>query len=536
MTTGISIAVLVVSVALLLGGSKRLLARLIRWRLGAFVQQVNHVDLALPERAPAGRTVAVLGAGVAGLSAALTLARRGYALTVFEKNDYLGGKLGSWPVQLTRDRTVRVSHGFHAFFRHYENLNRLLDSLALRTRFRAIEDYLIVARDGRQQRFASLPTTPVFNLLGMWRSGVFGLRDALAAPGRDCYGVCLEYDREATFAEFDGLSFADFARRARVPPRLKLAFGTFARAFFASDERLSMAELIKAFHFYYLSHDRGLLYDYPDDDYEPALLAPLRAELERCGARVLLGHPVTELSHAQDGFTVEGQPFDHVVLAADVVGARRIVERAQGLGGDLVARFSRLEPGQRYAVLRIWIDKDIRPDLPVFVITEKLRVLDSVTALHRFERSTQRDLAAHPGFVLELHCYAVPDELPDGEIRAAFLAELEHYFPELSGFRVAHEHLQVRRDFTAFHTNLHQQRPGVETGTPGLFCAGDWVRLPLPAMLLEAACTSGLLAANAVLARDGRRQEPVYSVPPRGVMAGLAAPPGRRAALFPAGR
>ena len=49
--------------------------------------------------------------------------------------------------------------------------------------------------------------------------------------------------------------------------------------------------------------------------------------------------------------------------------------------------------------------------------------------------------------------------------------------------------------------------------------AGDWVALPCPAMLMEAACTSGLLAANLLLRRQGLREEPVESVPRRGLLA-----------------
>jgi isorenieratene synthase len=43
--------------------------------------------------------------------------------------------------------------------------------------------------------------------------------------------------------------------------------------------------------------------------------------------------------------------------------------------------------------------------------------------------------------------------------------------------------------------------------------------LPLPAMLMEAAVTSGLAAANAILRQEGVREEPVYSVPLRGLLA-----------------
>jgi isorenieratene synthase len=50
------------------------------------------------------------------------------------------------------------------------------------------------------------------------------------------------------------------------------------------------------------------------------------------------------------------------------------------------------------------------------------------------------------------------------------------------------------------------------------------VKLPLPAMLMEAAATSALLAANAILRADGAREVQVWSVPPRGILAGVKNP------------
>ena len=71
-------------------------------------------------------------------------------------------------------------------------------------------------------------------------------------------------------------------------------------------------------------------------------------------------------------------------------------------------------------------------------------------------------------------------------------------------------------------------RPAVDSGVPGLFFAGDWVRLDFPAMLLEAACASGLTAANAVLARHGVQGVQIDAVPPRGLLAGIPELPGRQ--------
>jgi phytoene dehydrogenase-like protein len=50
-------------------------------------------------------TVGVIGGGLGGLSAACTLAARGYRVQVFEKNEWLGGKAAV----LGSKRTVSAS-------------------------------------------------------------------------------------------------------------------------------------------------------------------------------------------------------------------------------------------------------------------------------------------------------------------------------------------------------------------------------------------------------------------------------------------
>lgn len=60
------------------------------------------------------RKVLIIGGGLAGLSSALELADRGYSVTIKERDDTIGGRLATRPVQLLGQQFY-VEHGFHAW-------------------------------------------------------------------------------------------------------------------------------------------------------------------------------------------------------------------------------------------------------------------------------------------------------------------------------------------------------------------------------------------------------------------------------------
>ncbi len=510
---------------------RRVIAGWVERRLGGYRHLLNEPRVELPLRLARERRVAVIGAGIAGLAAASTLAERGFAVTVFEKNRWLGGKVGSWPVQLppaAGGGIAAVEHGFHAFFRQYYNLNGWLGRIGADARMVAIPDYTIVTRDGRRFGFKDIDRTPVLNMLSMARAGVYRIGEMVGNPESRRLLAFLSFDGERTYELYDTVSYKQFADDARLPPSLRLIFNTFSRAFFADARLMSMAEMIKSFHSYFLSNDAGLLYDYPDDDYGVTLLEPARAHLERHGARLHLDREVGSLGRSGASFVVDGDSFDAVVLAADVKGVRAIAQASPWIAAEspeLHARLRGLKSSQRYSVLRFWTDRPVAWDLPPFVITEKARVLDSISVYPMIEAASAAWARQTGGGVYELHCYSVPDDVGgEDEVRRLFYEELYGFFPAFRPVRVLHEHLQLRDDFTAYHTGLRANRPECVTPVPGLVLAGDWVKTRVPAMLMEAACTSALLASNALLEAEGLRPEPVYSVPPRGLMAGRRPP------------
>ena len=495
----------------------------VRGRLGGYRQQPVAVDARRPRLAqPDTVRVAVVGGGIAGIGAAASLAERGLPVTLLERNHYLGGKIGAWTAAVG-DGEQTVEHGFHAFFRQYYNLNRFLDRLGLRKSFAPIEDYLIIDRSGRHWTFGEIATAPALNILDLGRRGFYRWRDVASKRTRTRLEAFVRFDMERTYALWDSVTFAQFCDDAGLPDELRVSFRTFARAFFSDGADLSTADVLRAFHFYYLSHDHGLLYDYPVGDYETTLLGPIRTHLEAHGVDVRLAASIEAIEEGRERhFRIGDEEYDWVVLAADIPGAKTIVSGSPWLreaSPDLVRDIDQLDTSRGYAVWRIWVDRDLRPGLPTFVNVDRLRVLDSVTLYHRITDEARAWAETHDGAVLELHSYALPSDVqePD-DVRRVFLEELERYFPETAGIQIADEVLQVRHDFPAFAPGQRRHRPAPVSAIDGLLFAGDWVRLPDPMTHLEAAFTSGLICANEVFDRLGLQREPIFSVAPKGLL------------------
>jgi isorenieratene synthase len=297
-------------------------------------------------------------------------------------------------------------------------------------------------------------------------------------------------------------------------------FTTFSRAFFAEPQYISMAELIKSFHSYFLSNDLGLLYDVLNDDFEDTLWKPAKNYLSKYNSTISLDSKITSFKKDSDQFLINDERFDYAIIASDVKGTKQIIQNSDYFKNEhpnFFNQMTNLKQSQRYSVLRIWIDKDIRQGVPFFIFTDALKILDSVTTYQRMEKTSEDWVKKNGGGIFELHSYAIPDDFPEEEIRNQFLKEFEEYFPEIKGYKIKYEYLQVKDDFTAFHTNLYKNRPRVKTEVENLFLVGDWVKLENPAMLMEAATTSALYAVNSIFNKEGLKEEPVYSVPLKGI-------------------
>jgi isorenieratene synthase len=418
-----------------------------------------------------------------------------------------------------------MERGFHAFFRQYYNLRALLRRVdPTLSSLAALPDYPILGSEGKVQGFAGLPTQPPFQVMAVaWRTPYLRARDLLRVNGRAALEM-LRYDPEQTYERWDQQSAEQYLNSLGFPETgRRMLFDVFSHSFFNPESELSAAELLMMFHFYFLANPEGLLFDVVRRPLTAALWAPFAGWLEQRGAELVLQSRVERIeARGTGGYTVHHERGAHeadmLVLALDVSALAGLIAASPALA-PLAVRAGGLRPTRPFAVWRLWLDRLARADRAGFAGTTGVGLLDNISVYERLQDESAAWSARHGGSVIELHAYGVPEALGEAEIRADLWAGMQQFYPELGGAGVRDECFLLRQDCPAFPVGSHANRPTVVTPLPDVTLAGDYVSVPMPCALMERATVSGFLAVNQLLAREGVRAEPVYSVPSRGLLA-----------------
>lgn len=434
------------------------------------------------------RRIAIIGGGLAGISAALECSRGGAAVTVLESRGRLGGAAYSF----TREG-IRADNGQHVFLRcctaYRELLEQLdaVDLVALQPRL----EIPVLAPGGRRATLRRSALPAPFHLAGalaryrlLTPRQRLGVVRAMAALRR------IDYEDPAT----DARSFGDWLRQHRQDERaVHAVWGMIIRPTLNLDPAdASLAQAAQVFQV-------GLLSDRSAGDigYARAPLSEIhdvaaRRALASAGVDVRLRHGATMIVPGEDGFQIEisGAPTlsaDVVIVAVPPDRAARLLPAGAGIDRLRLARLGRSPIVNVHVVY----------DRPVMELPFAAGVGTPVQWV--FDRTHSSGIDAGQYLVVSLSAADQELECTVEELRARYLPALAELLPAAAGAQV--QAFFVTREHSATFRaapGSRSLRPSARTPLTGLVLAGSWTDTGWPATM-EGAVRSGTAAGQVAL-------------------------------------
>ncbi len=212
---------------------------------------------------------------------------------------------------------------------------------------------------------------------------------------------------------------------------------------------------------------------------------------------------------------------DYYVFATDVPGVQQLFKLCKGeVNQQVHTQVEKLAIADPFAVARFWFDRDFDWKHSYFTSLSGYQLTDSITLYHRIQ---EQFIAWHEktgGSVVELHAYCYKEkQFPNQQaLLTTFEQELYEIVPQLKEATMLHRELVNQKNFSGYPPGSYAERPETCSCVPNLIFAGDWVKMPFPCGLMERAISSGLLAANEIIHREGLQRRALFSVNPEGIL------------------
>ncbi len=435
--------------------------------------------------------VIVVGGGLAGLAAAVSLTNQNLPVVLLESRPRLGGRASSIvdrETGRTIDNCQHVSLGCCTNYRHFCETVGVGDSFRYESRLN------FVAPDGRIDRFESSVLPAPLHLFPAFRRLSYldgpdrrGLADGLRR-------LAGERNPAAEREPFD-----QWLRRHGQPENVVRRFWhvVLVSALSESLDRVSVAAARKVFYDAFLAHRHGWTVEIPTVPLDDLYGSVVTTWLEDRGARVELASGVEWLEeadglvrrvHLRDGTHVEA---GDVVLAVPHTRFRPLLPNGVRDRPEYVAAEA-LETAPITSV-HLWFDRPVT-DLPHAVFVEG-------TSHWLFDRG--RDEAGHY-YQVVISASRTERAAPREELTEQVVAEIRAAFPDARDAELLHSRRITEHDavFSPL-PGTESRRPTQWTPLPNLQLAGDWTRTGWPATM-EGAVRSGYVAAENVLARRGQ--------------------------------
>jgi squalene-associated FAD-dependent desaturase len=459
--------------------------------------------------------VAVIGGGVAGLAAACALAQDGYAVELFERRPYVGGRASSY---LHPGVDEVIDNCQHIVLGCCTNIMGLLRRAGAEDAMRWSDGITFLEPGGRQTKLRPAPLpAPLHSTPSFLSASALGWRDKMAIAR--AISAFLRGSRP----EDDRQNFAEWLQRTGQTKRAIEHFWkpVLFSALNEDPDRISVRYAAKVFREAFLFSAEAGRMGVPRVPLSE-MYGQVAAAIQQAGGKVHLRSTVEGLCH-DEGSTRwrlrvadHVEVFDAVVLALSFEGLQKVLpalpdEAPRTRLENLLTKFSH----SPLTGIHLWFDREITE-------LEHAVLLDTtVQWLYNTSRIQPERQSMRAGHLIELVVSASKSLVPMERQAIVDLAlrELALFFPAMQQARLLKAAVvkEVRATYSIV-PGLDEVRPGSESGWPGLMLAGDWTATGWPSTM-ESAARSGYLAAEAVSREAGNpKQYQVPDLPRRGLM------------------
>jgi zeta-carotene desaturase len=440
------------------------------------------------------KTVTVIGAGVAGMSAACALAEAGFRVQLVERRGYLGGRASSY---LHPGVNEVIDNCQHVLFGCCTNLQGFYRRIGVAQRIHWTSEMTMIEPGGRRSRLGPfklgpfrLPA-PLHGMPSFLKAKAFTLADKLAL-GRAMRAMMKP---EALIDSRESLG--DWLRRHRQTDGAINRFWrlVIASALNAEIDTIAVPYAAKVIRELFLNSayagSMGMS-TVPLSE----LYANVTPFIEQRGGSVLLNTHVEgaawdEASNKWLIFTRTGELIsDYVILALPFEATQKLLPHLPAEEGaeKLARQIERLEHWPICSV-HLWFDREIT-ELEHAVLLDR--------EIHWMYN--QSKLQGRGGHYIELVVSATRAfaALPREAAIQQALRELAEFFPRVAEAKLLKSAL-VKEIHATFGVppGINSARPGSASSWPHLFLAGDWTATGWPSTM-ESAARSGHLAAEAL--------------------------------------
>ena len=446
----------------------------------------------------------VIGAGLAGLSAAFDLAEHGLRVLVLERDPQVGGRTSSW-----KENGMNVESGIHKFVGFYSEYKNFMERAGLNLddvfiyqdeiEIRVAEGGEKNFRPGKRRRKGRFGISAIHRPL-MTITGAFGNNELLS--WRDKWQLVrfviagtLKYLRDPL--SLDRLSIAEYARRHGVSENvIYTVIWTFSSGlFFLSPERYSAYPFfaltwagIKGSFSSRIAVFKGGMTD--------VMAGPIADAIVSRGGEVRTGVMVERILFGDGkpvGVAAGDQIFSapRIVLAATIAPAKAIIEASENVPDDTELEKLRVLPDMSGVTVQLELDRPALADDHV--------IFGANSILGTFAEQSHTTFPDSKG---RISTFLTPTEpyidMKDDEIVAAVVADLERQGIDVKGRVRNSAVVRHASEFYLLEPGSEELRPFQRTTIPGLALAGDYTRQS-HICSMEGAVVSGRRAAKAVI-------------------------------------